>query len=251
MPDNIFMFWVVTIRGTEKKEILVMRKGWIRAFAAVSTLALLTNVSSTVLLADEIHDSSAQIYSADSELSDSSENVLPDGTDMTESEESVETFVDEVAEEAQLVGTTAEEPVYNGNAYIITKASEFSWLASQVSDGNTFAGSCIELANDIDLDTTEWLSVGYNLNNYFAGTFNGNGHTISNFSASGSVDAYTIINAPRHTTGLFGVCRNAEIKNVVLKNASFEIKNESGYANSYSSIDGTNGSKNILTSCLI
>ena len=240
MPDNIFMFWVVTIRGTEKKEILVMRKGWIRAFAAVSTLALLTNVSSTVLLADEIHDSSAQIYSADSELSDSSENVLPDGTDMTESEESVETFVDEVAEEAQLVGTTAEEPVYNGNAYIITKASEFSWLASQVSDGNTFAGSCIELANDIDLDTTEWLSVGYNLNNYFAGTFNGNGHTISNFSASGSVDAYTIINAPRHTTGLFGVCRNAEIKNVVLKNASFEIKNESGYANSYSSIDGTN-----------
>ena len=118
MPDNIFMFWVVTIRGTEKKEILVMRKGWIRAFAAVSTLALLTNVSSTVLLADEIHDSSAQIYSADSELSDSSENVLPDGTDMTESEESVETFVDEVAEEAQLVGTTAEEPVYNGNAYL-------------------------------------------------------------------------------------------------------------------------------------
>jgi len=130
-------------------------------------------------------------------------------------------------------------PQLEGNVYKISSAPELAWIASEASAGNTFAGYTVELQNDIDLEGPEWRSIGYNLNNFFAGTFDGQNHTLKNFGASGSVDSYSIINAPRHTTGLFGVCIGATIKNLVVEKTDFSISNESGYQNSYSSINGT------------
>ena len=130
-------------------------------------------------------------------------------------------------------------PQLEGNVYKIFSAPELAWIASEVSAGNTFAGYTVELQKDIDLEGPEWKSIGYNLNNFFAGTFDGQNHTLKNLRASGSVDSYSIINAPRHTTGLFGVCVGATIKNLVVEKADFSISNESGYQNSYSSINGT------------
>ena len=133
----------------------------------------------------------------------------------------------------------SKEPALDGRVYRIREAAELAWLSEQVAAGNNFEGFTFLLGTDIDLAGPAWSSIGYNLNNYFSGTFDGNGFTIRNFEASGNADSFTIINAPRHTTGLFGVCLNAKIKRLVLEGADLQITNTSGYQNSYSSIDGT------------
>lgn len=135
-----------------------------------------------------------------------------------------------------------EEPQASEEAektFYISKPSELAWLSATVSQGNVWQDYTFELAADIDLEGPAWDAIGYNRNNFFAGTFDGKNHTIRNFSASGTVDSFTIVDAPRHTTGLFGVCQYACVKNLVIENADFSIRNESGYQNSYSSIDGT------------
>lgn len=123
--------------------------------------------------------------------------------------------------------------------FYISKASQLAWLSSTVAAGKSWKDFTFEMKQDIDLQGPAWDSIGYNLNNFFAGTFDGKNHMIKNAYASGTVDSFTIVDAPRHTTGLFGVCQNAVVKNLVIENAYFSIKNESGYQNSYSSIDGT------------
>lgn len=134
---------------------------------------------------------------------------------------------------------SATIPSLVDTTYSITQPSELVWLSEKVAVGESFSGYTIELKNDIDFNGATWDSIGYNLNNYFAGTFNGNNYSIKNFVASGSVDSFTIINSPRHTVGFFGVCSNAIIQDVVFEDITFKIKNESGYSNSYSSINGT------------
>lgn len=138
-----------------------------------------------------------------------------------------------------LADLTSSPPLKENATFNITSAGELLWVAEQASGGYTFKNETVQLMNDIDLEGASWTGIGYNLNNYFAGTFNGNNHVISNFKAEGSVNSFTILNAPRHTTGLFGVCSEAKIKNLIIENVTLDLKNDSGYQNSYSSIDGT------------
>ena len=139
-------------------------------------------------------------------------------------------------EASEIVSTI---PKKEGTIYKITTAEELQWIEEMVAGGYSFAGETVYLMNDIDLKNAAWKGIGYNLNNYFSGVFQGNGHTIRNFVAENTIDAYNIINAPRHTTGLFGVCNQAKIQNLVLENVMLRLQNDSGYHNSYSSIDGT------------
>ena len=142
-----------------------------------------------------------------------------------------------LADEEETITSTA--PACNDTTYTVRKPGELLWVADQTAAGNHFQGFTVELAADLDMTGCDWSGIGYNLNNYFAGTFDGNGFTIKGLSASWSIDSFTIINAPRHTIGLFGVCIGATVKNLVLEDAAFSITNESGYTNAYSSIDGT------------
>lgn len=130
-------------------------------------------------------------------------------------------------------------PEQIGTLILIRNTDQLGWLSTKVAEGNSFHGYTVELRADLDMTDVGWGGIGYNLNNYFSGTFDGRNHTIRNLSASGSVNSFSILNAPRHTIGLFGVCNGATIKNLFLDNVSFSITNESGYSNSYSSIDGT------------
>lgn len=143
------------------------------------------------------------------------------------------------SESAPLADLTSFQPQEADGTILITSAGELLWVAEQAAGQNTFSGKTVRLINDIDLENASWTGIGYNLNNYFAGTFDGDNHAIRNFRAEGSVDSFTILNAPRHTTGLFGVCNNATIKNLIVENVTLSLKNDSGYQNSYSSIDGT------------
>ena len=75
-------------------------------------------------------------------------------------------------------GTIEEVSEING-VYTITKASQLAWI---ISSNQSFRNKEIRLDKDIDLDNIEWVS-----NNYsepFAGTFDGQGHTIYNLKST-------------------------------------------------------------------
>lgn len=175
----------------------------------------------------------------DSNTVENSENqiILTDGAALEQNLKQCE--AENTNNPVVLLDLTSSQPQIKNKTINITSAGELLWVAEQASGGHTFKDETVQLMNDIDLEGAPWTGIGYNLNNYFAGTFNGNGHVIRNFKAEGNVNSFTILNAPRHTTGLFGVCSNAKIKNLVIENVTLDLHNDSGYQNSYSSIDGT------------
>ena len=109
-----------------------------------------------------------------------------------------------------------------GNPYIITKAAELAWFRNEVNrdGGNTRA--CAKLTADIDLkdfchaaannaEELSWEPIG-NYSKMYAGTFDGNGHTISNL----------YIKVQRKGVGFFGYTEYGTIKNIVFDNAQVE-----------------------------
>lgn len=92
--------------------------------------------------------------------------------------------------------------------YEIEDAADLNKLATEVNNGNTYYGVYFVLINDIDISGyANWPGIG-NGSDYFAGSFNGKGHTISGLQGTGSTYHY----------GLFGLVAGAEIidVNVVL-----------------------------------
>ena len=88
---------------------------------------------------------------------------------------------------------------------VATPATTYSARAAQTVQDN-FAGKTITLAGDINLNNMAWTPIG-NWDNAFAGTFDGQGHTIYGLN----------INDPEgEGVGFFGVVENATIKNVNL-----------------------------------
>ncbi len=107
-------------------------------------------------------------------------------------------------------GASVNKPSTNADGnYVITKASELAWVAQQVNAGTTFEGKTIKLENDIDLLGNEWTPIGTAACS-FAGTFDGQNHTISNLAVSSSEQDSCL--------GLFGSVTGT-IKNFTVKGA--------------------------------
>ena len=93
--------------------------------------------------------------------------------------------------------------------YIIRTTYDLRWIAAYVNAATDdhYSGKYFQLANDIAFDgtTNNFTTIGNTNSKYFAGTFDGMGHTISgiNISADGG-------------QGLFGTVRGATIKNLTL-----------------------------------
>ncbi len=94
-------------------------------------------------------------------------------------------------------------------------------LRSFANNGNTYEGKQVVLHNDIDLENKDWTPIGYAViaNNeydfanspHFAGSFDGQGHTISNL----------YVDEPQtNIRGLFGYGKITSIKNLNIHNAS-------------------------------
>ena len=89
--------------------------------------------------------------------------------------------------------------------YQISTGRELVYLAQLVNDGNNFSGKTIKLTANIDLGDKEWTPIGNTSDMKFAGTFDGQGYTISGLNVP---DA----NAP----GLFG-CIFGTVQNLIVK----------------------------------
>ena len=91
--------------------------------------------------------------------------------------------------------------------YQITCGSELAWLAQEVNAGRAGSASAV-LCSDIDLGGEEWTPIGKNYSSAFKGSFDGQGHTVSGLSITGSASS---------NTGLFGYVDSATIENVTVQ----------------------------------
>lgn len=133
-----------------------------------------------------------------------------------------------VAEEIEVWdGTFVTQPAFDDatSTWSVKKASELAWLAAAVNGevavtkaaSYSFAGETVKLTADIDLGNYPWTPIGLTGDAAgFQGTFDGQGHTISNL--------YVDLTAERRyqSAGLFGSVHGT-VKNFTVKNAT--VKN--------------------------
>lgn len=127
----------------------------------------------------------------------------------------------------------------NGNTYYIYTADELAGLAQKVNSGTSYSGYTFLLMDDINLNNYHnWNPIGYmekryatnstQTTRYFSGTFDGQGHYISNCYvyldevSSGLV--WNDNNVGRVTAGVFGYLKGATIKNTCVKDGYFYVK---------------------------
>lgn len=126
-------------------------------------------------------------------------------------------------------------------AYEISSLSELEKLRTNVNHGSglNYAGKYFKLTTNIDMGGAEWVPIGgYNntTTSYFAGNFDGNGKTISNFKVENIVDLFRVVEnegtgdqyeyqlteyRARDYGGLFGYTNGANIKNLSVENVNF------------------------------
>jgi len=123
------------------------------------------------------------------------------------------------------------------NPYQISNAGELAYLAKNVNSATTTPEyKYYELTDNINLAYMEWVPVGIygNSNQYFYGSFDGNGYTIS--------DLY-ITNLNEGYVGLIGYTKDSEIKNL---NVSGAIENITSTTAAYvGAVTGYAGNTNV------
>ena len=130
---------------------------------------------------------------------------------------------------------TADTSWYTGHEsdteYHITTAEQLAGLAQLVNADpgkTTFSGKNFYLENDLDLAGHEWISIGTvyggdQADYSFCGTFDGQGHVISNlYSHDSYTDDYNEDNNLLRNA-LFGNVYNGEVKNLGVENAEIWI----------------------------
>ena len=95
-----------------------------------------------------------------------------------------------------------------GHRIDIENEKELRKISEKVSRGNTFKGVTIFLQNDISMGNGPFEPIG-NKDHGFMGTFDGQGHKISNLNIN-------ITEEGRTTVGLFGSTSDSSIENIIL-----------------------------------
>jgi len=128
------------------------------------------------------------------------------------------------AETADVWDGTADTSWYNDTdtEFTLATAEQLAGLASLVNAGNTFAGKTVKLGADISLykdtgaeEPMTFTPIGNKA--IFEGTFDGQGHTISDLYQSGWALGYEW--GAYGSVGLFGEIKNATVKNLTISGA--------------------------------
>ena len=109
----------------------------------------------------------------------------------------------------------------------IEDKDDFMFFAKRVSLGNTYKGKTVYLRNDIDLSGEKYTPMGIQLDDgkysYFQGTFDGQGHVISNLNATTS----------EKSAGLFGIIYGGAVKNTILDSSCSVTVENAQHTQSY------------------
>ena len=137
----------------------------------------------------------------------------------------------------------AEAPLFGGGTgtqqdpWLITSQADLIALAEFLNSGNaeTFdtenagVGNChgyyFKQTADIDLTGVSWEPIGYSGSYYFAGNYDGDGHSITNAVSTGKVDPDGFA-----TAGIFGWVAFGSVENLHVKNANFVATGQNRYS---------------------
>lgn len=135
---------------------------------------------------------------------------------------------------------TGRMPKYSGGngtesePWLISSVADLKLLANTINDGKAagfdadaaaggegvagnYYGYYFKQTTDLDLCSIEnWAPIGYSGGCYFAGHYDGDGHTISNAKSTGKNDDEGFA-----TAGIFGWVAFGSVKNLTVKNADF------------------------------
>ena len=100
----------------------------------------------------------------------------------------------------------------------ITNISEFIEFTGNVNKGTNYQGTTVFLDSDLDFTGETFVPIGTSY--YFSGTFDAQGHVISNLELASSLQY----------VGLFGYSRGLTIRNVILDSSCSITSSGSGYA---------------------
>ena len=115
-----------------------------------------------------------------------------------------------------------EEQVYSGYGLGSSESPYVIENAGQMNEVRNDLSAYYVLENDIDLSGYEdWTPIGDD-ENAFTGHFNGNGHIIYNVKIKGSKN-FNELNKTVEHLGVFGCIRDAEIQNLGVENASYDV----------------------------
>lgn len=125
---------------------------------------------------------------------------------------------------------------YNGTdtQFTITNPEQLAGLSVLVAGGNGFTGKTINIANDLDLGAHLWTPIGPDYMLPFSGTVHGNDHVISNLF---------VVIPGGDWMGLFGMCTNSTLSNIVLANTYLRISDTAG------SLVGNFSTNSTMTDC--
>ena len=141
-----------------------------------------------------------------------------------------------------------KEPV--NDVYELAKAQDLLWFAKLVNAGNATANAV--LTADIDLGGMEWTPIGVGSCYYaasgpanvtsagFAGMFDGQGHTVSNFN----------INESSEAAGLFGLV-TGKVRNIGVIGASFNASVDCRAAALAGTLTATSESVGLVENCYV
>ena len=124
---------------------------------------------------------------------------------------------------------------------VIATAEELKAFRDAVNAGNSYKDKVVKLAADINLGGIEWKPIGGDdgYANNFAGTFDGKGYTVSNFTVNNSKNA-----------GFFGTLGGAVIKNLIIDNATLTTNHYAGGIVAWVESGATNSStKPLIENC--
>lgn len=115
----------------------------------------------------------------------------------------------------------------NNSVFEISNADQLVVFGKLINEkGKTFSNKTVKLTADIDLAGKAWTPIGGSGSiasypgNTFTGTFDGNGHTISNFVVN--------VTGQYASAGLFGTSNGATIRNVTVDNANINSTHYAG-----------------------
>ncbi|MCR5042352.1 MAG: hypothetical protein K6C36_09690, partial [Clostridia bacterium] len=110
---------------------------------------------------------------------------------------------------------------YNsGDDYYLESARALVHFINRVANGTDFSGKTVHLLVDVDLAGIDFSDnvFPYNSDRIFKGTFDGGGHTISNFRMTSS----------NHRVAMFRTAQNATFRNVTFVDPSIDDVNNNG-----------------------
>ena len=137
----------------------------------------------------------------------------------------------------------AEAPSFGGGTgtqedpWLIASQADLIALAEFLNSGNAEmfdtenagVGNChgyyFKQTADIDLTGVSWEPIGYSGSYYFAGNYDGGGHSITNAVSTGKVDPDGFA-----TAGIFGWVAFGSVENLHVKNANFVATGQNNYS---------------------